>query len=194
VKEVNEGLNSFFSFDDLFGDFGRFGKQFMEIIQKEIDETEKAVKSGKLRGNWDIERIDEPGVRGYIIKGRFWTHEPLETFDPFEPLRPKIRRPMPERPLKIPEKDSGEIREPLTDLFEEDTAIRIYAELPGEEESDIKLDFREDKVEIKGKKFHKIVDLPTENIDKEKTTSKYRNGVLEVAIPKKTREPKHHRL
>jgi HSP20 family molecular chaperone IbpA len=188
---VNEGMNSFFSFDDLFGDFDRFGKQFMERIQKEIDETEKAVKSGKLKGNWDIERIDEPGVKGYIIQGRFWTQEP---FEPFDPPRPKTRRPMPERPLKISEKDSEEIREPLTDLFEEDTAIRIYAELPGEEESDIKLDFREDKIEIKGKKFHKVVDLPTENIDKEKTTSKYRNGVLEVTIPRKTREPKHHRL
>jgi HSP20 family protein len=101
---------------------------------------------------------------------------------------------MPERPLKISEKDSEEIREPLTDLFEEDNAIRIYAELPGEEESDIKLDFRKDKVEIKGKKFRKIVNLPTENIDKEKTTSKYRNGVFEVTIPRKTLEPRYHRL
>jgi HSP20 family protein len=187
-------MDLFFSFDDMFGDFDKFGKRFMERIQKEIDETEKAVKSGELKGNWDVERIDEPGVKGYIIQGRFWTDEPFETFDPFEPLRPRTRRPMPERPLKISEKDSAEVREPLTDLFEEDNAIRIYAELPGEEESDIKLDFGKDKVGIKGKKFHKIVDLPTENIDKEKTTSKYRNGVLEVTIPKKMSEPKYHRL
>ena len=187
-------MDSFFDFDDLFADFDKFGKRFMTRIQKEIDETEKAIKSGELEGNWDVEKIDEPGVKGYIIQGRFWTHEPFETFDPVEPLRPRTRRPIPERPFKLSEKDSMEIREPLTDLFEEDNAIRIYAELPGEEESDIKLDFKKDKVDIKGRKFHKTVDLPTENIDKEKTTSKYKNGVLEVTIPKKRHEPKYHRL
>ena len=187
-------MDSFFDFDELFRDFSKFNKQFIDKIQKEIDDTEKAVKSGELKGNWDVKRIDEPEVKGFIIQGRFWTHEPYETFDPSEPLRPRIKRPMPERPLKLSEKDSVEIREPLTDLFEEDDAIKIYAELPGEEESDIKLDFKKDKVEIKGKKFHKTVDLPTENIDKEKTTSKYKNGVLEVTIPKKRYEPKYHRL
>jgi HSP20 family molecular chaperone IbpA len=195
VKEVNKKMDSFFNFDDLFVDFDNFGKRFMERIQKEIDETEKAIKSGELKGNWDVKKIDEPEVKGYIIQGRFWTDEPFETFDLFEPLRPRTRRPIPERPLKISEKDSIEIREPLTDLFEEDKVIRIYAELPGEEKSDIKLDFKKDKVEIKGKKFQKTVNLPTENIDKEKTTSKYTNGVLEVTIPKKEKyEPKYHRL
>jgi HSP20 family molecular chaperone IbpA len=192
---VNEGMDSLFNFNDLLGDFDKFGKQFMEKIQKEIDETEKAIKSGELKGNWNVRRIDEPGVKGYIIQGRFWTHEPFEAFSPFEPLRPRTRRPIPERPSKISEKDSMEIREPLTDLFEEEDEVRIYAELPGEAENDIKLDFKADRVEIKGKKFHKTVDLPTENIDKEKTTSKYKNGVLEITIPKKgTREPKYHRL
>ena len=67
MKEVNEGMNSFFDFNDLFGDFEEFGKRFMERIQKEIDETEKAVKSGELKGNWDIKRIDEPGVKLSLI-------------------------------------------------------------------------------------------------------------------------------
>jgi HSP20 family molecular chaperone IbpA len=187
-------MDAFFNFDNLFGDFDEFSKRFMERIQKEIDETEKAVKSGELKGNWDIKRIDEPGVKGFIIQGRFWTHEPFETFDPIEPLRPRTKKPIPERPLKISEKDSKEIREPLTDLFDEDNVIKIYAELPGEEENDIKLDFNEDKVEIKGKKFQKIVTLPTEKIDKEKTTLKYKNGVLDVTIPKEKHEPKHYRL
>jgi len=192
--EVNEGMDSFFDFDELFGDFNEFGKRFMERIQKEIDDTEKAIKSGELKGNWDIKRIDEPGVKGYVIQGRFWTHEPFEAFDPFEPLRPRTRKPLPERPLELSEKDAMEIREPLTDLFEEGNTLRIYAELPGEEENDIKLDFTKDKITIKGKKFNKTLDLPTENIDKERTTSKYKNGVLEVTIPKKGQEPKYHRL
>ena len=187
-------MDSFFSFDELFGEFGKFNKQFMDRIQKEFDETEKAIKNGELKGSWDIKKIDEPGVKGFIIQGKFWTHEPFETFDPVEPLRPRTRKPFPEKPLKSNADDSDEIREPLTDLFEEDSTIRIFAELPGEEEGDIKLDFKKDKVEIKGKKFNKTVTLPTENIDKEKATKKYKNGVLEITIPKKRHEPKIHRL
>ncbi len=187
-------MDSFFNFDELFEDFGKFNKQFMDRIQKEIDETEKAIKKSELKGNWDIKKIDEPGVKGFIIQGKFWTNEPFETFDPVEPLRPRIRKPFPEKPLELKADDSGEIREPLTDLFEEDNTIRIFAELPGEEKGDIKLDFKKDKVEIKGKKFNKTVTLSTENIDKEKTTTKYKNGVLEITIPKKGHEPKIHRL
>jgi HSP20 family molecular chaperone IbpA len=187
-------MDSFFNFDELFEDFGKFNKQFMDRIQKEIYETEKAIKNGELKGSWGIKKIDEPGVKGFIIQGKFWTHEPLETFDPVEPLRPRTRKPFPEKPLKTNADDSDEIREPLTDLFEEDSAIRIFVELPGEEEGDIKLDFNKDKVEIKGKKFNKTMTLPTENIVKEKTTIKYKNGVLEITIPKKSFEPKIHRL
>jgi HSP20 family molecular chaperone IbpA len=191
---VNEGMDSFFNFDELFEDFGKFNKQFMDRIQKEIDETGKAIKNSELKGSWDIKKIDEPGVKGFIIQGKFWTHKPFETFDPIEPLRPRTRKPFPEKPLESNADDSGEIREPLTDLFEEDSTIRIFAELPGEEKGDIKLDFKKDKVEIKGKKFNKTVTLPTENIDKEKTITKYKNGVLEITIPKKSHEPKIHRL
>jgi HSP20 family molecular chaperone IbpA len=191
---VNEEMDSFFNFDELFEYFGKFNKQFMDRIQKEIDETEKTIKKSELKGNWDIKKIDEPGVKGFIIQGKFWTDESFETFDPLEPLRPRIRKPFPEKPLELNADDSDEIRKPLTDLFEENNSIRIFAELPGEEEGDIKLDFNKDKVEIKSKKFNKTVTLPTENIDKEKTTTKYKNGVLEITIPKKNFEPKIHRL
>ena len=187
-------MDSFFDLDDMFRDFGKFNKQFIDRIQKQFDETEKAIENGELKGNWDVQKIDEPRMKGYIIRGEFWTGEPTESLEPIEPLRPRPRKPFPEKPLKTNEEGSEEIREPLTDLFEEDNVMRIFAETPGEEESDIKIDFEKDKVEIRGKKFNKTVTLPTLNIDKEKVTTKYKNGVLEITIPKKGTEPKIHRL
>jgi len=41
-------------------------------------------------------------------------------------------------------------------------------------------------VEVKAKKFYKVIHVPG-NIDVEKASSKYNNGVLTVIIPKKER-------
>ncbi len=83
--------------------------------------------------------------------------------------------------------DSGEIREPLTDLFEEDNTIRIFAELPGEEKGDIKLDLKDDILEITAhtgdRKYCKEVLLPIK-AKPENMTFAYRNGILEVKIRK----------
>lgn len=190
-------MDPFFDIDELFGNFEDFSSKFMKRLQKEFEETEKAVKEGKLKGDWDVKQIDQPGVKGYIIQGRFWTDKPFEMFeplDPFEPFRPRIKRPEPERLFRIPEEASNESREPLTDIFNEDGTVKIYIELPGEEENDIKTEFKEGKLEVKAKKFYKNIDLSTESLDKEKVTSKYKNGVLELIIPKKKFEPELHKL
>jgi len=190
-------MDPFSEFDEFFGDLDVFSDSFIERLQKRMSKIEEAIKSGKLKGDWEVKRIDEPGKKGYIIRGRFWTDEPfrlLEPFDPFEHLRPR-RRPTPERPFKVPSDASKEIRDPLTDIFEEANAVRVYVELPGEEEKDIKLDFKDGKVEVTAKRFHKMIELPTDNVDKETVTSKYRNGVLELTIPKKKdSEPRYYKL
>ncbi|MCK4313474.1 Hsp20/alpha crystallin family protein, partial [Candidatus Bathyarchaeota archaeon] len=63
-----------------------------------------------------------------------------------------------------------------------------YLELPGEEKDDIQLNVTEGKVEVKAKKFYKTIDIPTRNINIENISSKYKNGVLEITIPKKSPE------
>lgn len=175
-------MTTFFDFDEIFGGFG-FSGEFMKTIMREFNEIEKMVKSGKLKGKWDIKQIDEPERKGYIIQGRFWSAQPIE---PFKPWR---RRPMPKRPFEVPEKALKEIREPLTDVFDEDKAVKIYVELPGEEKDNVQLNVTEGKVEVKTKKFYKMIKVPTSNIDIEKTSSKYKNGVLDVTIPKKEKSP-----
>ncbi len=95
------------------------------------------------------------------------------------------RRPLPERLLQVPKNTLREIREPLADVFEEDKAIKIYIELPGEEEHNIKLNITENSIEIKSKNFYKTLDLPKRPIDKKDISTEYKNGVLKVTIPKK---------
>lgn len=183
-------MAAFFDFDEILRDFG-FNNEFMKRLEIEFNEVEKMIKSGKLEGGWNIKQIDEPGRKGYIIQGRFWSDKPIKTFDPFEPFKPLRRRPMPKRPFEGPETTLKEIREPLTDVFEEDKAVKIYIELPGEEKDDIELNLVKGKVEVKGKKFYTMIEVPTKNIDIENASSKYKNGVLEVSIPKKGKSSKN---
>ena len=176
-------MKEFFNFDEIFGDF-EFNSEFMKSIKREFNKIENMIKSGKLKGKWDIKQVDEPGRKGYVIQGRFWSGQPLEPLEPFNPVR---RRPVPKkpkRPFEITEGNLKETREPLTDVFEEDKTVKIYVELPGEDKDDIQLNVTAGKVEIKAKNFYSMVDLPTSNVSLEKAASKYKNGVLEVTIPK----------
>jgi HSP20 family protein len=86
-------------------------------------------------------------------------------------------------------------REPLVDIIETDHEIRVVAELPGVEKTDIKLHGTEDSITIDVNtpqtKYYKEVDLPTKVKVKEAKSS-YKNGVLEVVFPKAEapKEPK----
>ncbi len=180
-------MTAFFDFDEILRNFG-FNNGLMKNMQIQFDEIEKMIKNGELKGKWDIKTIDEPRMKGYVIQGRFWSDQLIKPFDSVKPIKPLERRPMPKRPFKVPETALKEIREPLTDVFEENKTVKIYLELPGEEKDDIQLNMTEEKVEVKTKKFYKTINIPTRNIDIKKTSSKYKNGVLEVTIPKKSPE------
>jgi HSP20 family protein len=80
-----------------------------------------------------------------------------------------------------------EIREPITDVFDEDKEIRVYAEMPGVSKEDIKLDLTEDILDISAqtgdRKYHKEILLPAK-VKTETMTSSYNNGILEVRVKK----------
>jgi HSP20 family protein len=67
----------------------------------------------------------------------------------------------------------------------------VIVELPGVEKKDIKLSGTENKLTISvdtpERKYFKEVELPC-RIDVKKATSKYKNGVLDITIPKKKEE------
>ena len=80
-----------------------------------------------------------------------------------------------------------EEREPITDVFDEDQEIRIYAEMPGVSQEDIKLDLKEDILDISAqtgdRKYHKELLLPAK-VKADTLSSNYNNGVLEVKVKK----------
>jgi HSP20 family molecular chaperone IbpA len=167
-------MTSFFTNKEGFGDF--------EELMKRLFELQRAVQSGALKGEWDVQQIDHPEIKGYIIQGRIQSDQPIP-FNPSEPLNPWKRRPMPQRPFRNPSV-LDETREPLTDIFQDDKTVNIYLELPGVNKEDIQLNVTKGNVEVKTKDFYKTIDIP-ENIDLTKASSKYNNGVLIITIPKK---------
>lgn len=80
-----------------------------------------------------------------------------------------------------------EERVPITDIFDEKDEVRVCAEMPGLNEGDIKLDLRDDILEIAAqtgdRKYRKELLLPVKAKTK-KMTSAYRNGILEIRIKK----------
>lgn len=166
-------------FDEAFNDLNKIMRKLMGK-----DYLEKAINEGEIKGKWDLQEIDEPNVKGFSIRGQFYPEHPLDPHpNPFEPT-PLRRPPTPERPF-FP---SGDLQrrayEPLVDVFEGESDVRIYIELPSEGKEGIQLSVVEGGVEIKAKDFYKIVKVPS-NVDVERASSKHKNRVLEVTIPKK---------
>ena len=80
-----------------------------------------------------------------------------------------------------------EMREPLVDLFDEADKIVIISEIPGVEEEKIKIEVKDDILELKAedsdKKYHKEILLPSK-VKKESLRSTYKNGVLKITLTK----------
>ena len=155
-------------FRDIFDDVDKMYQRFTKKMFKEMEDIEEAIKSGKLDGEWDIKPIEEPDVKGFIARGRF---------ELGNKARPKA--------LTLPKEMPEEAREPLTDVFEDKESIKLYIELPGVEKADIQLNVSQGRAEIKAKSFYKAIDLPSADIEVDKVVANYKNGVLEVTVPKR---------
>lgn len=155
-------------FEDLFDDVDKFHQRLAKKMLEEMRDIEEALQEDKLEGEWDIKPIEEPGVKGYIARGRFQFGD----------------KPLP-KTLKLPRRiREEEVREPLTDVFQDNENVKLYVELPGAEKTDIQLNVSGNRAEIKAKNFRKTIDLPTAHVEVDKATTNYKNGVLEVTIPK----------
>jgi len=80
-----------------------------------------------------------------------------------------------------------EVREPLVDVFDEDDAVLVVAELPGVEENDIQIEIKGPTLKLsttaKDRKYAKEIQLACA-VDESKMESTYKNGVLEIKLPK----------
>ena len=157
-------------FDDLFPDADDYFKKFTRRMFKEMEDIEEAIRSGKLQGEWDIKPIEEPDAKGYIAKGRFNLGGERQGQTP--------------KTFKLPDQIEDEVREPLTDVLQDKDNVRIYIELPGVDKNDTQLNVTDGHAEIKAKNFFKAIELPDCEVIADKAVANYKNGVLEVTIPK----------
>lgn len=81
-------------------------------------------------------------------------------------------------------------REPLADVNTTDKEVKIILEIPGVQKENISINAYENKVEIIAddpkRKYHKIIDLPSAEVDLDSAKSNYNNGILEVIFNRKT--------
>ena len=97
----------------------------------------------------------------------------------------------------------GRFSWPRVELAESDNALKVTAELPGLEEKDFHVEVHGKVLSLRGEKrnersgesegrawtertygeFRRVVELPTE-VDAEKTSAAFKNGVLSVTLPK----------
>ncbi len=78
-------------------------------------------------------------------------------------------------------------REPLVDIIDTNGKMKVIVELPGVEKEEIKLHGTENKliisVDAPDRKYFKEIEMSTK-IDYKKAKSSYKNGVLEITVPK----------
>ena len=98
----------------------------------------------------------------------------------------------------------GGMWEPAVDIIDSKDRIIVKVELPGVEKKDVKLSLSENNLTIQGEikrdeeikkedyfccervygKYARTIPLPIE-VDGEKVSAKFRNGVIEITMPKK---------
>lgn len=166
-----------------FEDIDEMFRGIEELMEREFRAFQSRIPKNYLRERKlpDGTTIREwgPFVYGYTMKIGPDGKPIIREFGNIEPSRfgPRVR----------------EEREPLIDVFCTNGEVKVVAELPGVEKEDIKLHGTEDKLTISvdtpQRKYYKEVKLPAKVNPKEAKTT-YKNGVLEVTLKKKEREPK----
>jgi HSP20 family protein len=167
----------------LFEDIDRMFREIEKTIEEEFKAFTSRVPKDYVRErklpDGSIIREWGPFVYGYSIKIGPDGRPEIREFGNVKPTRfgPTVK----------------EEREPLVDIVETDNEVHVVAELPGVEKEDIKLHGTEDtltiSVDTPQRKYYKEVTLPAKvNVKEAKT--QYKNGVLEVKLPKIKEEKK----
>jgi len=157
---------------ELFGLGGLF-----KGIEKLVDLAGKLEGKGGIRKegeiNFDHIKKGMKGVYGFTVNTAGGGSPKVETFGNIKktPEGPKV----------------DEEREPITDIFDEKDEIVVIAEMPGIEENDLKIDLKEDILEIsaasKNRTYCKELLLPVKAVS-QNLTHKFKNGILEIRIKK----------
>jgi len=153
-----------------FGGFGFFDENMERIMERMMHDMSEGFKGIDMDELEKRAREGKSFVRGYSV-----------TVGPDG--KPVVRE-FGDKPTMTP-KGTEEKREPLVDVIEEKTKIKIIAELPGVSKGDIQLNATKDNLEVKvetpDRKYYKSLELPVK-IRPETASASYKNGVLEISI------------
>lgn len=183
---------SFENDDDLPELFKKRRAQSKDPFSGDMDnmfrEVEKMVEE-------EFRRFQENGIKEYVRERKLPDGSTVKEFGPFvygysmkigSDGKPDIREFGNVRKSREGPEVKDE-REPLVDVVDNEKDVHVVVELPGVEKTDIKLYGTEDSltisVDTSPYKYYKEVELPAKTRVKE-AKSTYKNGVLEVVIPK----------
>ena len=129
---------------------------------------------------FDIDDIFEQ-VRGQNLRGPYYYGYTMKVGPDGKPIVKEYGN---VKPGVIP---SSETREPIVDTIVDDKekVVKLVAEIPGVEKSDVKITVNENTINISAengdKKYH--VDVPLEhNVDENSAKASYKNGILELVF------------
>ncbi len=144
---------------------------------------------------------------------------PRRFWDPFEEMR-RMQRHLNRMFASFFEREPFEefeietsVRQPLADMWETEDAYHISLEMPGVNKEDIEINVVDNGLEIKAMRkeeakehkkgfyrvernyagFYKYVTLP-ENAELDKAEATYKNGILEIRVPKSPKEESRKRI
>ncbi len=168
-----------FPLDNWFEDFERNFEEMFEGTEM----PKELVRERKLPNGGTIREVG-PFVYGYSFSMGADGKPVIREFGNVKPSIEGGRFGMPKPKLAFKEE-----REPLVDTIVHDDAVKVVAELPGVDKSDISLqcDGRRlmVRVETSNRRYYKELQLPVE-VDPDTTKASYKNGVLELILTRKT--------
>jgi len=145
--------------------------KLVELAAKVNEAGGQINKEGEI--NFGDSKKGAKGVFGFSVKTISGGQQVVEPFGNIKktPSGPKV----------------GDVREPIADVFDEKDEIRVYIEMPGVNEADIKIDLKGDILSIcvdsGDRKYSKEILLPVKAA-KEGLSSSYKNGILEIKVKK----------
>ena len=171
--------------DKWFSDFDEMFERMFQDMAKDMPKD--MMREKKLPDGSTIRQFG-PFVYGYSMSVGPDGKPIIQEFGNVKPSR---------RPgmfgMEQPALEPMDSREPLVDVINEPEQVRVLAELPGVEKSDIRTTISEDsltiKVETPARKYYKEVQLPA-GVDPDSSKASYNNGVLEIALRKLKPRPR----
>jgi HSP20 family protein len=179
-----------FPFEGTDNWFREFDEMFEQLVQRSNEDFPRPFETEE-----ESERTaTEPRRRlvyGYSMRVGLDGKPVIHEFGNMKPRSRKIQN-----KFQQPPNEAEDTREPLLDFIDEPEKVRIVAELPGVDKTQIKIETVNETLlvnaETASPKYHEEIPLP-QGLDVNNAKATYNNGVLEIIIAKKKLAPMMHK-